>query len=98
MIYLFCGDDAKEKLASYEKFIKALPKQAEIFSINRNNLDPVQIESFYSGPGLFSKLSAVIFNGILEREETKSFILEILPFMGKSDNFFVFLEGKLAKP
>lgn len=98
MIYLFSGDDAKKKLANYESFIQSLPKGAEIFSISRNNFDPMQVESFYSGSSLFAAVSAVIFDGILEREETRDFILEILPLMGGSGNYFIFLEGKLLKP
>ncbi|MBI2631136.1 hypothetical protein HYW73_02895 [Candidatus Nomurabacteria bacterium] len=98
MIYLFAGDDAKKKLANYEKFIQALSKSAEIFSISRNNFDPARVESFYSGSTLFSPLSVVIFDGILEREETQDFVLEILPLMEASPNYFIFLEGKLLKP
>ena len=98
MLYLFSGDDAKSKIINYEKFIKSLPKEAEIFSVNRNDFDQVQIESFYSGSSLFSAKSAVIFSGILEYEETREFILEKLEAMGKSGNIFVFLEGKLNKP
>jgi hypothetical protein len=98
MIYLFSGDDSKKKLANYEKFIKSIPKSAETFSISRNNFDETRIESFYSGASLFSALSVIIFEGILEREETRNFVLNILPFMEKSENFFVFLESKLNKP
>ena len=98
MLYLFSGDDAKSKIINYEKFIKSLPKEVEVFPVNRNDFDQVQIESFYSGSSLFSAKSAVIFSGILEYEETREFILEKLEAMGKSGNIFVFLEGKLNKP
>lgn len=98
MLHLFAGDDAKNKIATYEKFVKTLPTNAEIFFISRNNFDPMRVESFYSGSTLFASISVVIFEGILEREEARDFILTILPFMGKSDNRFIFLEGKLNKP
>lgn len=98
MLYLFSGDDAKNKIVNYEKFIKSLPKDMEIFSVNRNDFNQAQIESFYSGASLFSAKSAVIFLGILEYEETREFILEKLDLMGNSKNFFVFLESKLNKP
>ena len=97
MLYLFSGDDAKSKIINYEKFIKSLPKEVEVFPVNRNDFDQVQIESFYSGSSLFSAKSAVVFSGILEYEETREFILEKLEAMGKSGNIFVFLEGKLNK-
>ena len=98
MLYLFYGDDAKNKIINYERFIKAIPKSTEIFPISRNNFDNMQIESLYSGATLFFTKSAVIFSDILEYEETRSFILEKLSQMGESDNDFIFLEGKLNKP
>ena len=97
MIYLFTGDDAQNKRFSYEKFIKSMPTGLEIFFVNRNNFDKVQLESMYSGAGLFFSKCAVIFSDIFEREETRDFVLKKLEFMGQSDNYFVFLEGKLNK-
>jgi hypothetical protein len=102
MIYLFVGDDTKNKISSYEKFIKSLPAQAgippsETFFISRNDFNPVQIESFYSGASLFSALSIVVFQNIFEHEEMRDFILDKLKLMGESVNSFIFLEGKLNK-
>ncbi len=97
MLYLFSGDDAKNKILNYEKFIKSIPKDTEIFSVNRNDFSRPQVESFYSGSSLFSAKLAVIFLGVLEHEETRDFVLEKLDDMSKSDNFFVFLESKLTK-
>lgn len=97
MIYLFSGDDAKNKILNYESFIKSIPKEYEVFFMSRNDFDKVQIESFYSGASLFSAKSAVVFSGVLEYEETREFILEKMENMGKSDNWFVFLESKLTK-
>jgi hypothetical protein len=98
MIYLFCGDDSKNKNATYEDFLKSFSENTEIFSISRNNFDKVQIESLYSGSSLFSAKSTVIFSNILEYEENRSFVLEKLKPIADSENTFVFLEGKLLKP
>ncbi len=98
MIYLFTGDDTKSKIISSEKFVKQLPESTEKLFISRNNFDPMQIESLYSGASLFSPISAVIFQNIFDHEETRDFVLEKLPLMGESANSFVFLEGKLNKP
>jgi alkylhydroperoxidase/carboxymuconolactone decarboxylase family protein YurZ len=95
MIYLFCGDDNGKKISSYEKFIKS--ENTEIFSFNRNNFDRTQIESLYSGSSLFSNKSTIILSDIFEYEETRNFILDKLKSIAKSDNSFVFLEGKLNK-
>lgn len=97
MIYLFSGDDSKNKILNYEKFIKDIPLGTEKFFITRNNFDPFQVENFYSGTSLFSALSAIVFQDILEREETGFFILSKLKEMGESKNSFVFLESKLNK-
>lgn len=98
MIYLFCGDDTKNKHENYEKFIKSVPKSTEVFYIGKNDFDPVQTESFYSGAGLFFTKCVVVFTNIFEKEETLDFILEKLSLMSESGNDFVFLEGKLNKP
>jgi hypothetical protein len=98
MIYLFAGDDVKNKRQAYDDFIQSIPKGTEIFSVSRNDFDPMQIESFYSGAGLFFAKSVVIFKNIFDNEETRDFILEKLALMNESNNSFVFLESKLNKP
>lgn len=103
MLYLFSGDDSKNKVLNYEKFLQSLSKKegisfSDIFFINRNDFNPMQIESFYSGSSLFSALSVIVFKNIFEYEETRSFVLDKLKQMSESDNYFIFLEGKLNKP
>jgi len=98
MLYLFAGDDAKKKLSAYEHFLKSLPKGTESFFISRNNFNKMQIESFYSGAGLFFGKCAIVFSDILEYEENRDFILGKLSLMEQSENYFVFLEAKLNKP
>jgi hypothetical protein len=97
MIYLFTGDDFKNKTISYEKFVKSIPVSVETLFINRNNFNQIQIESLYYGSGLFFEKSAVIFSGVLEYEETRDFIMDKLKFMEESANSFIFLEGRLNK-
>ncbi len=104
MIYLFCGDDTKSKHKDYGQFMKSLPASptitptgAQIFFIGKNDFDPMQVESFYSGSGLFFTKCTVVFTNVFEKEETLDFVLEKLSLMGESGNNFVFLEGKLNK-
>ena len=75
-----------------------MPKGQELFSISRNDFDKTQIESLYSGAGLFFSKCATVFYNIFENEETRDFILERLELMEQSTNPFIFLEGKLSKP
>ncbi len=98
MIYLFCGDDVKNKYSSYEKFIKSISVDTNIFFIGKNDFNPTQTESFYSGAGLFFTKCVVVFTNIFEKEENLDFVLEKLDLMGESNNDFIFLEGKLNKP
>lgn len=98
MLYLFTGDDTRKKRLSYEKFIKSIQSDVEIFFINKNNFDGAQLESLYSGSSLFFVKCAVVFSNILETEENRGFLLKKLEPMHKSDSFFIFLEGKLNKP
>ena len=78
MLYLFGGDDTKNKRKAYEKFIEFLPKNAETFFINKNDFDRNQVESLYSGAGLFFTKCTVFFENIFEREENLDFVLEKL--------------------
>ena len=98
MIYLFCGDDTRRKHESYENFLKSLPSGTETFFIGKNDFNPMEVESFYSGAGLFFKKCTVVFTNIFEKEETLDFILAKLSLIEKSGNDFVFLEEKLNKP
>lgn len=97
MIYLFAGSNPEAKRQAYQKFLKTLPKDTEVFSISRSDFNPGQIESFYSGAGLFGGTSAVVFLNILENPEAREFLLAKLPEMGESENYFIFLEGKQEK-
>jgi len=98
MIYLFAGDDAQTKRKVYEKFIDSLSKDIESFFISKNDFDPMQIESFYSGQGLFFKKSIIFFENTFDRQEIEDFLLSKLDLMKDSSNDFVFLESKLNKP
>ena len=97
MIYLFAGDDTDTKIKSYEKFLSSISKNSEVFYISKNNFSQMEIESFYSGAGLFFSKCTIVFSDILDREETREYLLEKLEFMASSQNDFLFLESKLTK-
>ena len=97
MIYLFTGDDTKKKNTAYEKLLKTFPKNVEIFTINKNDFNPVQIESFYSSAGLFFSTCVVVLKNVFEREEARDFLLKKVAEMKKAENIFIILESKLKK-
>lgn len=98
MIYLFAGDDFKEKLKHYENFSASIGKDAEIFSISNNNFSENIFENLLGGAGLFNTKKIIFFSNILEREENEEAILARLMDMADSNDAFIFLEGKLGKP
>jgi hypothetical protein len=98
MLYLFAGDDTKNKLKAYENFTKSIPSGVECFFISHNDFDKNEMERFYGGGGLFFSKSAVFYENIFEREEIRDFVLDRLDKMHTSESTFVFLDGKLNKP
>ncbi|MEX2052272.1 MAG: hypothetical protein WD991_01075, partial [Candidatus Paceibacterota bacterium] len=96
MIYLFTGDDADEKRKAYENLLKSL--DGEVLQISKDSFDRMQIESLYSGAGLFAPKFIIVFTGVLEYEEIRDFILDKLALLAESQSNFIFLEGKLLKP
>ncbi len=98
MLHLFAGEDTQGKRASYDRFMISLPEGTEIFHIEGKNFDRAQVESFYSGAGLFFKRCAVVLEDILERKEEAEFLFANLEKMSSSENIFIFLERKMSKP
>ena len=98
MIYLFSGNDTTGRRNAYNKLIKSFPKGIEIFSFEENNIDQAQVESFYSGSGLFFEKCVVVFRDSLEKKENSDFLLKNLDSMTSALNTFIFLEGKQNKP
>ncbi len=97
MIYLFAGNDTKSKRRAYEKF-STLYSEVETFSVIKNDFNEKQVESFYSGSGLFFEKCVVYFENVFENTDAREFILNHLAEMSASANTFVFLEGHLLKP
>lgn len=97
MLYLFTGDDSQKKHAVLEKFLNSLSGRTEILTISRNNFSSEEIESLYSGAGLFGQTHLVVFENILDETKPAEFILPRLGLLAQSGNHFVFLEGKLDK-
>lgn len=97
MVYLFAGDYPEMKMKNYEAFVSDLPTGTEIFNIGKSDFDPMQVESLYSGAGLFFSKCAVIFSNVFENANAKDFLLSHLNSLQESGNDFIFLEGKLLK-
>ena len=97
MIILFAGNDVGAKHKASDKFLKALPRGTEVLEIEKSTWNAAQTQRLYSGAGSFSPKSAVIFSNILESAEMRDFLLPRLEKLQDSENYFIFLEGKLPK-
>lgn len=75
----------------------ASPAGRERFFVGKNDFSAAQIESFYSGSGLFFEKCVVVLTNVFEREDILDFVLEKLSLLAESQNLFVFLETKLPK-
>ena len=89
MIYLFCGDDVKNKRSSYEKFLKSMPVGMETFLSAKMTLILFKRKVFIQDLDFFTKCT-IVFTNTFEKEETLDFVLEKLNLMGESVNNFVF--------
>lgn len=97
MIYLFTGDNAEKKVQAFEKFVLSASKGVDVFNINKNDFDEMQVESLYSGSGLFFQKTITIFSDVLDREGVRDFVFKKMSLMQDSQNDFIFLEGPLPK-
>ena len=97
MIYLFYGNDTKNKRKAYDAFAKSLAK-VPAFTFIKNDFNREQVQSFFSGAGLFFDTCAIFFENVFENEDTADFVLKHLPEMAASQNTFVFVDGKFLKP
>jgi len=97
MIYLFSGDDTKKKRTAYEKLLKSVSKETELFFFSDKDFDKDQIKMLYAGHALFSKKNIVIIENGLDKEENKEFIFKNLNKIADAEYDFVFLEGKQPK-
>lgn len=98
MIYLFTGDDFEKKKKALGIFLRSFKDNIETFFIDKQDFNLMQFESLYSGESLFASETRVILTGILDKEESRNFVLEHLGELASSRNTFIFSEGKLKKP
>lgn len=101
MIYYLYGEDfkkAKEHLHKMTESLAAKKPDAELFRLDSENWSEAQFEELALGQGLFEKKYIVILDGLFEKKEVKSFILDRLSGLASSESIFIFLEKKTDKP
>jgi hypothetical protein len=97
MIYLFAGDDAKTKRKAYEVFLDSDLRGQEVLFVSKNDFSESLLENFCLSGNLFFAKSNIVFENIFEKTGAEDFVFKKLPALEKSQNDFIFLEGKLDK-
>jgi DNA polymerase III delta subunit len=100
MLYLLHGTnsiEARKKLHSLTKSLLSKKPNASEFRIDDENFSEAKLEEFIQSSGLFENKYIVVIDGVLEKKEVKTIILKKLKEISKSENIFIFLDGKIDK-
>lgn len=101
MLYLLYGSDTDKARAKARELLETLQKKkpdAAVFRIEPEKWGEVHLEEFIGGQGLFEKKLLIFADRLFENEEAEAAIEKNLKEVAKSDNIFIFLEQKVAKP
>lgn len=93
MLYVFLGTDREKARAEMNKAVGAI-KKADVMRISDAN----SFEDFraaLSGGGMFSKKRVVVLDGVCANDEMSKALLDSLPFLQSSEDYFFVLEEKL---
>ena len=100
MLYLIHGTDqstSRKKLhALVEGLLKKKPNASE-FWLDSDSLTESEIDSLIQSSGLFENKYIVVLDKVLEYKEHQDSLLKKFKEISKSENIFIFLEGKLTK-
>ncbi len=100
MLYFLHGTDtgkARDKARELVSVLLGKKPDAEVFKIDGDSWSVARFEEFSGAQGLFERKFIVFGNRVLENKEAKEVVLEKISALAKSDNVFIFLEGKVDK-
>ena len=101
MLYLFYGTDTDKARAKARELLESFQKKkpdARVFRLEPEKWSEVHLEELIGGQGLFEEKLLIFADRLLENEEAREAVEKNLEEIGKSDNIFIFLEQKVAKP
>ena len=94
MLYFYSGTDREKARDTLNKALaKAAKKQPIVRISDANTL--ADLSEALRGSGMFGQTRAVVLDGVFGNEEMREVVLEALPHMGRSEELFYILEGKL---
>jgi len=100
MIYFYYGTDIESSRKKAKVTIDSLlakKPDATLIKIGGENITLNQIDELVCGQALFSSKYIVYFYKTFENKENKEIILKKLKEIAKSENIFIFVEGKMDK-
>lgn len=95
MLYFLYGTDTDKARAKARDIIYSAQKKkpdAELFTLDADSWSAARFEELVSSQGLFERKYIVFVNRLLENKEIKEIVLEALPRVAASENFFIFVE------
>ena len=100
MIYFYYGTDAesarKKAKITVDSLIEKKP-EATLIKIGNEDLVEDKVVELVGGQALFSSKYIVHLRNTFDNKENKEVILKNIKDIGKSDNIFIFAEGKMDK-
>jgi len=100
MIYFYFGtntDSARKKTRATIDSLLAKKPDATLLKIDEEILSESRIDELCYGQALFSSKYIVFFNKVFGNKENKEIILKKIKDIAKSENIFIFVEGKMDK-
>lgn len=101
MLYFFYGENSSEGRRKAREMMDGLLKKkpdAAFFRITSENWNASSFEEYLGGQGLFNNKYIVFMDNLLDEPIAKEFVMENLGNIKASQNIFVWLERKVAKP
>jgi DNA polymerase III delta subunit len=98
MLYFLYGTDthkARKKLHELLGLAEKKRPDAELFKITSENWNEGRFAELIYSQGLFEQKYTVVLDNLFEKKEIKDYVLGRLEEVGKSEQIFLVLEGKI---
>ena len=94
MLYIYTGSDREAARKKMSADIQKVAKGAEIVRVTDVHA-PHDMQAALQGGGMFAQKRVVVFEGVLAHPEMKEIFLEVLPFLGETNELFFAFEEKI---
>ncbi len=100
MIYFYYGTDAESARKKAQVTIDSLlvkKPDATLIRMGEEDISENKIQELVGGQALFAQKYIVYFNNTFDNKENKEVVLKNIKDIAKSENIFIFAEGKMDK-